>query len=63
MTFFSTGLFRGLFAQVVGTLFGMGLTAGIRALMGLKVWEPEPIAGGGCGDRFDLFPVWCWRTG
>ena len=22
MTFFSTGLFRGLFAQVIGTLFG-----------------------------------------
>ncbi len=59
MTLFSTGLFRGLFAQVVGTLFGMGFTAGIRALMGLPAWKPEPIAvvGAVFGSLFFLVGV------
>jgi cytochrome c oxidase subunit I len=42
MTFFSLGIVRGLVAQVLGTLLGMGLVVGIRALMGLEPWKAEP---------------------
>ncbi|MDD3827550.1 MAG: cbb3-type cytochrome c oxidase subunit I [Anaerolineae bacterium] len=44
MTFFSLGIVRGLVAQVLGTLLGMGLVVGIRALMGLEPWKAEPAA-------------------
>ena len=42
MTFFRLGIVRGLVAQVLGTLLGMGLVTGIRALMGLEPWKAEP---------------------
>jgi cytochrome c oxidase subunit 1 len=47
---FSLGLVRGLVAQFVGTLLGMGLVGGIRLLMGLP-WKAEPavVAGGFLG--------------
>lgn len=37
----SLGLVRGLVAQVIGTLLGMGLLAIIRLLMGLEPWKAE----------------------
>ncbi|MEX1071008.1 MAG: cbb3-type cytochrome c oxidase subunit I, partial [Anaerolineales bacterium] len=53
MRFFSTGLFRGLIAQIGGTVVGMAFIGAIRALMGLPVfWTPEgklqePVVVGG----------------
>ncbi|HSJ54867.1 MAG TPA: cbb3-type cytochrome c oxidase subunit I, partial [Anaerolineae bacterium] len=44
MTFFSLGIVRGLVAQALGTLLGIGLVVGIRALMGLEPWKAEPAA-------------------
>jgi cytochrome c oxidase subunit 1 len=57
MTFISTGLFRGIFSQVIGTLLGMGLVMAIRALKGLPTWEPEPVVVGGAvvGALFFIF--------
>ena len=39
----SLSLFRGLIFLVIATLIGMGLTMLIRLLMGIPVWNPEPI--------------------
>ena len=46
-TILSIGLVRGLIAQILGTLAGMGFIMGIRALMGIPVWNAEPVAVGG----------------
>jgi cytochrome c oxidase subunit 1 len=35
------GLVRGLFGMVLGVLIGLGLVSGIRALLGLPIWNPE----------------------
>ncbi len=43
MAIFSLGLFTGLLYQIVGTLVGMGLVMLIRLLMGIPVWNPEPV--------------------
>jgi cytochrome c oxidase subunit 1 len=43
MTVLSSGLVRGLVAQIVGTALGMGLVVLIRLAMGLKPWEAEPV--------------------
>lgn len=42
MTVLSSGLVRGLGAQIVGTALGMSLVVAVRILMGLEPWEPEP---------------------
>ena len=41
--FLKTGLMRGLLFQVIGTLVGIGLVTGIRALMGLEVWAWDQV--------------------
>lgn len=46
MKILSLGITRGLIAQVIGTAAGVGIVAGIRALMGLA-WAAEPAAVGG----------------
>ena len=43
MALFSLGLIRGIIGQLIGTVLGMGLTMVIRPLMGLPLWEAEPI--------------------
>jgi len=43
MTILSLGLTRGLITQIIFTAIGMGITMGIRLLMGLPYWEPEPV--------------------
>jgi cytochrome c oxidase subunit 1 len=42
-TILSLGLVRGVIAQVIGTALGMGLTAVIRALLGVPAWKAEPV--------------------
>ena len=42
MRFFSTGLFRGLVAQALGTVVGMALVMAVRVIMGLPAWSAEP---------------------
>lgn len=41
MRFFSTGLFRGLVAQVLGTIVGMAFVMAVRVVMGLPAWSAE----------------------
>jgi len=41
MRFFSTGLFRGLLAQVLGTIVGMAFVMAVRVIMGLPAWSAE----------------------
>jgi len=48
MTVLSLGLVRGLVAQILGTALGMGLVMIVRLLLGLDVWEPEPVTVVGC---------------
>lgn len=45
---FQIGLVRGLIAMIVGVLLGLGLVTGIRAVVGLPAWNPEPawVVGG-----------------
>lgn len=43
MNLFSLSLVRGLIAQVIGTIVGMGFTMLIRLLVGLPAWNPEPV--------------------
>ena len=52
MRFFSTGLFRGLIAQILGTVVGMAFVMAVRVIMGLsvnlsdsKVFEPVMVVG------------------
>lgn len=46
--FYKTTLFRGLVSQIIGTLMGMSIVWGIRAMMGLTpAWDLEPILVGG----------------
>jgi cytochrome c oxidase subunit 1 len=47
MRFFSTGLFRGLIAQIAGTFLGMAFVMAVRALVGLPAWNREPVIVGG----------------
>ena len=48
MTFLSTGFVRGLIAQAIGTIAGIFLVAGIRALSGSNPVDPiEPALVGG----------------
>jgi cytochrome c oxidase subunit I len=44
MIFLKTGLVRGIIAQIVGTLLGMGFTMGIRAMEGKPAWDAEPVS-------------------
>lgn len=39
---FQIGLVRGLIGMILGVLLGLGLVSGIRALLGLPAWSPEP---------------------
>ena len=41
MTILSLALVRGIIGQIVGTAIGMGLVAGIRALLGLPGGGPD----------------------
>jgi cytochrome c oxidase subunit 1 len=43
MNLLRTSLVRGLIAQVIGTVIGMGLTMLIRLLVGQPAWKPEPV--------------------
>lgn len=43
MRFFSTGLFRGLIAQILGTAVGMAATMAVRVLMGLPAWSGTDV--------------------
>jgi cytochrome c oxidase subunit I len=56
--FWSIGLVRGLFWQVVGSASGIGIVTGIRALMGLG-WKAEPawVFGGFVGVLFFITGV------
>lgn len=47
MSIFSLALFRGLIAQMIGTLLGMGGMMLIRLLLGLPAWKAEPVWVGG----------------
>ncbi|GAB4478954.1 MAG: cytochrome c oxidase subunit I [Anaerolineales bacterium] len=38
---FEIGLVRGLIGMILGVLIGLALVSGIRALVGLPVWNPE----------------------
>jgi cytochrome c oxidase subunit 1 len=64
MKFFKLGVVRGFLAQLVGTVVGVGLVQGIRALMRLPVaWtmdkmEPAIVVGGIVGAMFFM-----WGTG
>jgi len=40
---FSISLVRGLIGMIVGTLIGMGMVLLARLVMGLPVWDPEPV--------------------
>lgn len=42
MRFFSTGLFRGLIAQLLGTVVGMAFVLALRVLMGLPLSMTDP---------------------
>ncbi len=46
--FVSLAMVRGLAAQVAGTVLGMALVMGIRAIMGLEPWKADPawVVGG-----------------
>ena len=39
----SLGLVRGIIAQIIGTVLGMGFTALMRVLLGLPAWKAEPL--------------------
>src|SRR3972149_742876 len=43
MRFFSTGLFRGLIAQIGGMVVGMAFTMAVRVVFGLPAWNREPV--------------------
>ena len=70
MNILSTGLVRGLLGQIVGTALGVGLVAGIRALLGMP-WELERAAVGGAllGVLFFMIGTgvlndwWQWALG
>lgn len=47
MNIFKLSLFRGLVAQVIATLAGMGLVMIVRLLVGLPAWKAEPVWVGG----------------
>jgi cytochrome c oxidase subunit 1 len=47
MSIFSLALFRGLIAQIIGTLLGMGGMMLTRLLLGLPAWKAEPVWVGG----------------
>lgn len=56
---FSIGLIRGLFWQIVGTAIGIGFVTGVRFLLRLTPWKPEPaiVFGALLGAIFFLFGV------
>jgi cytochrome c oxidase subunit 1 len=43
MTILSLGIVRGIVVQIIATALGMGLTMGIRSMMGLEAWKTEPV--------------------
>lgn len=47
MSIFSLALFRGLIAQIIGTLLGMGGMMLTRLLLGLPAWKAESVWVGG----------------
>ncbi|MDH3944027.1 MAG: cbb3-type cytochrome c oxidase subunit I, partial [Anaerolineae bacterium] len=52
MNFLSTGFIRGLLAQIVGTIFGAAIVAGVRAVTGSDPFSNVPamaVAGGVLG--------------
>ena len=44
MRFFSTGLFRGLVAQILGTLVGMAFVMAVRVVFGLPISSTDAVA-------------------
>ena len=38
---FAIGMLRGVLFLIVGTLVGMGIVTGVRAVMGLPAWNPN----------------------
>lgn len=71
MKIFSLGVVRGLIAQAVGTAIGVGLIAGLRALLGWTplVGEPAAVGGAVIGVIFfmagagTLSDWWKWAMG
>jgi len=57
--FFSLGLLRGLLWQILGTAIGIGILTGIRQLLGLAAWKPEPaiVFGALLGAMFFLYGI------
>ncbi len=57
--FFSLGLIRGLWWQILGTALGIGFVTGVRVLMGLPAWKAEPavVFGALIGAFFFLYGV------
>lgn len=47
MNFLSLGLVRGLVAQILGSIVGMGFVMVVRVLVGLPAWNREPVVVGG----------------
>ena len=52
---FSSSLIKGLICGVLGTGIGMGLTVGIRVIMGLPAWHGEPVIMAGILAGFIFF--------
>ncbi len=52
-------IFRGFLWQIIGTVFGMMLVTGVRLLMRLPAWKPEPaiVVGALFGALFFLYGV------
>lgn len=46
MRFFSTGLVRGLIAQILGTFVGIAFVMAIRVVLGFPLSSPDPIENG-----------------
>jgi cytochrome c oxidase subunit 1 len=60
--FLKTGLVRGLIAQIIGTVIGIGIIVGARVLLGLSAWEdsagePAAVLGAVVGFIAFLFGV------
>ncbi len=53
------GILRGLIWQIIGTLLGLGIVTGIRAIIGLPGWKAEPaiVFGALLGALFFIYGV------
>ncbi len=56
---YSIGLIRGLLWQILGTAVGIGILTGIRILLRLPAWKPEPafVVGALMGALFFLYGI------